>query len=472
MSGGVRFMQEFDLIVIGGGPGGYVAAIRASQMGLKTALVEREHVGGTCLNRGCIPTKALLHASEILWSINNCSDIGIEVENIKVDIKKVYEKKDKIVKKLRSGIEYLLKNNNITVFKGEGCFIDKNTIKVSGAENSILSGKNVIIATGSVPSVPPIPGADSGSVQTSDNILSLDGELPKSIAIIGGGVIGIEIATIFSDFGSQITIIEMMEHILPGIDVEVSGILRKNLEKKGIKIYTDSKVKSIEGNPKKVCSFEQSGQSHSIESDAVLVSAGRRPYTQGLNIEALGIKQTRGFIQVDKNMETSIPGVYAIGDVIGGIQLAHVASSEGICAVESIAGKESKINKNLVPSCIYSRPEISCIGMTEQEALSKGYRIRIGKFPMSANGKSMIMGETEGMVKLITEEKTGEVIGAHIIGARATDMIGEIAALMNAEGTIEELSQTIHPHPTVCETIMEAAHDVDGLCVHIPRKSR
>jgi len=464
--------NTFDLIVIGGGPGGYVSAIRASELGMKVALIEKENVGGTCLNKGCIPTKALLHTGEVLSSIKDSEDLGITVENVKYDIKKVYAKKDKVVKQLRGGIEYLLKNNSVTLYRGDGSLVDKNTALIKGKETSVIKGNNIIIATGSIPSVPPIPGADGKGIWTSDDVLSLEGTMPKEIIIIGGGVIGVEFATVFNDFDCKVTIVEMMEHILPGIDTEVSDILRKNLEKKGIAIYTGAKVKGIEGETKKVISFEYKGEVIKAEGDAVLISAGRRPYTQGLNLDKLGVKQNRGFVEVDKNKKTNIDNIYAIGDVIGGIQLAHVASAEGICAVESIHGEKSRINFNIVPSCIYTRPEIACVGLTEGQAKDKGYEVKAGKFPMSANGKSLIMGDTEGFVKIVTDQKTGEILGACIMGPRATDMIGEIAAAMNGESTIEELALTIHPHPTVCETIMEASHDVEGLCVHIPKKAK
>ncbi len=460
--------QLYDIVVIGGGPGGYEAAIRASRLGLKTALIEKKHVGGTCLNAGCIPTKALLHAAEVYAGIKTSASLGIAVDGVRVDTKKIYERKNAVVSRLRQGVEYLLGNSQVALYRGEGSFVDSNTLKVAGDDPVLIKGKNVIVATGSEAAIPPIPGADGPLVWTSDSILDLD-EWPASLVIIGGGVIGVEFATIFNDFGIPVTILELAGQLLPGVDPEISELLRRQLNSRGVAIFTEARVQAIRGENPKECSFEHRGQIKEIEAGAILIAAGRRPHTTNLSLERIGVKQDRGFITVDRRMMTSVDGIYAIGDVIGGIQLAHVASAEGFCAIDSITGKQCRINFGIVPSCIYTRPEIACVGLTGQQAEAGGRRVKIGRFPLLANGKAVIIDETDGLVKLVTDERTGEILGAQIMAPRATDMIGEIAAAMNAESTVEELGLAIHPHPTICEAIMEAAHDAEGLSVNKPR---
>jgi dihydrolipoamide dehydrogenase len=460
--------QLYDVVVIGGGPGGYEAAIRASQLDMKAALIEKRHVGGTCLNAGCIPTKALLHAAEIYEGIKASAALGIAVDGVRVDTKKVYERKNAVVARLRQGVEYLLSNNKVDLYRGEGSFMDSHTLAIAGSGAAVVKGKNVIVATGSEVAVPPIPGADGPLVWTSDDILDLD-EWPASLVIIGGGVIGVEFANIFNDFGVPVTILELAEQLLPGIDPEISASLRRLLTRRGVAVYTQARVQAIRGENVKQCSFEYQGQVREIEAGAVLIAAGRRPHTTNLNLDRIGVKSEGGFITVDRRMKTGVNGVYAIGDVIGGIQLAHVASAEGFCAIDSITGRQCRINFDIVPSCIYTRPEIACVGLTGQQAAERGRRVKVGRFPLMANGKAVIMEETAGLVKLVSDERTGEILGAQIMAPRATDMIGEIVAAMNAESTIEELGLAIHPHPTLCEAIMEAAHDVEGLSINKPR---
>jgi dihydrolipoamide dehydrogenase len=461
--------ERYDLAVIGGGPGGYVATIRASQYGLKVALIEERELGGTCLNRGCIPTKSLLHSAEVFNTVKSCSEFGVLAENPSYDYKRIAAKKDAVVNQLRSGVEYLVKSSGAVIIRGKALIKDKNTIEVTGENIKTITADKMIIATGSRPFKPPIPGIDGPKVLTSDEVLNLK-SCPDSIIIIGGGVIGVEFATIFNSLGKNVTIIEMLESILPGIDAEISGLMRKSLEQKGIKIFTGAKVTSISSAAKAACVFEQGGKEQRAEGDIVIVAIGRKPNTEGIGLENIGLRTEKGFVKVNDKLETTVDGVYAIGDITGKVLLAHLASAQGLTAAANASGKNHSMSYSIVPGCIYTSPEIAAVGLTEDEAINKGYKIKVGRFPVSANGKSMVMGEREGLAKLITDEATGEILGAHIVGPRATDMIAELCAAMKLETTIEELADTIHPHPTVSEIIMEACHDVQGLCVHKPNR--
>jgi len=426
-------------------------------------------MGGTCLNRGCIPTKSLLHAAEIYHTATHAADSGINIEQVSFDYAKIAAKKDAVVKQLRAGVEYLVKSNGGTILPGRGVIQDKNTIEVTGKETQIIKTDQIIIATGSRPFKPPIPGIDGNKVLDSDGVLNLT-TCPDKVVIIGGGVIGVEFATIYKSLGKEVVIIEMMDSILPGIDLEVSQALRKSLERKGIKIFTQSKVTSLKSDTKAVCTFENQGKELSAEGDIVIVAIGRKPNSENLGLENAGIELERGFIKVNDSMETSVKGIYAIGDVTGKVLLAHVASEQGLVAAANSAGKHQKMDYSVIPGCIYTSPEVATVGLTEAEAAKKGSPLKIGRFPVSANGKSMIMGEKEGFIKIITDKATGEILGTHIMGPRATDMISEMCIAMKLESTIEEVANTIHPHPTVSEIIMEAAHDVEGICIHKPRR--
>ena len=459
--------DKYDVVVIGGGPGGYVAAIRASQLGLKVAAIEERNMGGTCLNWGCIPTKSLLHSAEVYHTVKHCSDYGISTGTPSFDYSRIAAKKDSVVKQLRMGVESLVKANGGIIFSGRALIKDKNTIEVKDAR--VISTDNIIIATGSRPSKPPIPGIDGDKVLDSDGVLALT-QCPEKVVIIGGGVIGVEFATVFNTLGKEVTIIEMMDFLVPGMDTELSIGLREALENKGIKIFTGAKVTGIESGKSAACLFSSGNDEKKAEGDMVIVAIGRRPNSEYLGLENIGITPERGFINVDDRMETNVKGVYAIGDVTGKVLLAHVASEQGLVASGNIAGRNLRMHYDVVPSCIYTSPEIASVGLTETDAVKKGYRIKVGKFPTAANGKSMIAGEKEGLVKIITDSETGEILGAHIMGPRATDMIAEICVAMKLESTIEEVADTIHPHPTVSEMVMEAAHDVEGVCTHKPPK--
>lgn len=461
--------NKYDLTVIGGGPGGYVAAIRACQYGLKVALIEENEMGGTCLNRGCIPTKSLLHSAEVYHAVRTSAEYGVTVNNVGFDYNKIATKKDAVIKQLRSGVEYLVKSNGCSVIKGRAIIKDKNIIEVTGDNHQTIMTDKIIISSGSRPARPPIPGIDGSNVLSSDEVLEMT-FCPDKIVIIGGGIIGVEFATVFNSLGKEVTIIEMMDTLLPGVDAEISGILRKSLEKKGITIFTGARVTSVRTENNAECVFEDKGVEKSAEGDIVIVAIGRKPNSEDLGIENVGVETERGFIKVDDRLETSVSGIYAIGDVTGKLMLAHVASAQGLAAAANAAGRDHRMEYSIVPGCIYTSPEIATVGLTEEEAVKKGCKVKVGRFPVSTNGKSMIMGEREGLAKIVTDEATGEVLGAHFMGPRATDMISEICVAMKLESTIEELADTIHPHPTVSEIIMEAAHDIEGLCVHKPKR--
>jgi dihydrolipoamide dehydrogenase len=450
--------KHYQAAVVGGGPGGYVAAIRLAQLGIKVVLIEKDKLGGTCLNRGCIPTKSLLHSAEVYKTVREAEKYGVNAKDASFDYLKISGRKDSVVGKLRKGIEYLEKKAGVDVITGTASFVDKNTLAVN---NDTVTAENIIIATGTAPAKIPIPGIDSPGVMDSDAVLAMTG-CPKSVVIIGGGVIGVEFATLFATLGVKVSIVEMMNEILPTADEEIAGLMRKKLTQEGVEIFTGAKVEKIE--PGITVHFDQNGKK-SVSGEACIVAIGRRPVTDGLNLEKAGVSTNRGFVVVDDYLKTNVPNIYAIGDVTGKVQLAHVASAQGLVAAHNIAGESRRMRYDIIPSCVYSEPEIASVGMTEEQA-KKLHGVKVGRFATAVNGRSMIMGESAGLVKIITEEKTGEILGCHIMAPRATDMIGEIAAAMRAEGTIEELADTIHAHPTVSEMIMEAAHDVEHMCVH------
>lgn len=460
-----------DLVIIGGGPGGYVAAIRARQLGMDVTLIEKDAVGGTCLNRGCIPTKAYFKNAGVIKTIAESNVYGVDVDNFKFNMQIAKERKDTIVSNLVSGIKQLLSANGVETIIGNAALIDKNTVLVGDQE---IKTKNVLIASGSVPALLPIKGIDLDGVITSDEILELT-EIPKRLAIIGGGVIGLEFACIFNAFGSEVTVIEFMPSVLNLLDKELGKRMGVFLKKQKIAVHTGTSVKYIEkeDNGLKLYAEGKKGEI-AVEADMVLVAGGRKPYTDGLNIEKIGIEtDKRGFVNVDSNFRTNIEGVYAIGDVIGGQMLAHVASEEGIVAVEKIHGiDESEVYYHAVPGCIFTFPEIATVGMSEEAAKENGINIKVGKFPFTANGKAMTMGETDGMVKIIADEDN-TIIGVHIIGPHASDLILEGTMMVKNRMKTSKVIGTIHPHPTLGETLMEAVLDVNDQAVHIaPRKKK
>jgi len=460
------------IAVIGGGPGGYTAAIRAAQLNAEVTLIEKEHVGGTCLNKGCIPTKVLLHAVGEFENVNkNLKDYGIKIYGAELDWTQLQKRKTIIVRKLVAGVDGLLKNNKITKITGEGSFINKSQIKVKGdgETETIVDFDYAIIATGSEPVVIPIPGVDLTGVITSDEALSLS-EIPKSMVVIGGGVIGSEFAEVFSSVGCKVTIIEMLPNIIANMDKDIVSTLKEKFEKNGIEIHTDTKVVSIEEtNEGLKVNTESAGKEQSFTAEKVLLSIGRKPVTGNLELDNAGIETNRGAVVVNKSMQTNVPNIYAIGDATAGVMLAHAASAEGIVAVESIMNKKLNIDFNTIPYCVYTKPELAGVGLTEEQAKEKGYDVKVGIFPLYINGKAMIQGEQEGLVKYVIDGATKEVLGLHMSGPSGTELIVEGALAVRLEATIDEITSTIHAHPTVAESLHEAAHAVYNNAIHMPK---
>lgn len=460
------------IAIIGGGPGGYVAAIRASQLNAEVTLIEKEYIGGTCLNKGCIPTKVLLHAAGEFENANkNLKDYGIKITTAELDWEKLQKRKTIIVRKLVAGVDNLLKNNKVTKIMGEGSFVNKNQLKVKAADGTetIVDYDYAIIATGSKPVIIPIPGIELPGVITSDEALSFK-EIPSSMVIIGGGVIGSEFAAVFSALGCKVTIIEMLPNIVANMDQDIVAPLKDKFKKKGIEIYTNTKVVSIsEAEEGLRVNTLSDGEEKSFFAEKVLLSIGRKPVTDNLALENVGVETNRGAVVVNKNMQTNVPNIYAIGDATAGVMLAHVASSEGIVAVESIMNKKSSIDFKTIPYCVYTKPELAGVGLTEEQAREKGYDVKTGLFPMNVNGKAMIEAEQEGLVKYVIDGATGEVLGLHMSGPSATELIVEGALAVRLEATIDEITSTIHAHPTVAESLHEAAHAVHNNAIHIPK---
>ncbi|MGI9066512.1 MAG: dihydrolipoyl dehydrogenase [Pyrinomonadaceae bacterium] len=465
--------EQFDVTIIGSGPGGYVAAIRAGQLGLKVAMVEKDtRLGGTCTLRGCIPTKQMLMSAHVYEQMQHAADFGVQASGIQLAFADVQKRKDRVVLKNTKGIEYLMKKNKVTVFKGTGKVALPGKVEVTGADGTkqTLETKNIIIATGSV--VRPIPGFETDGVHVvnSDHILELK-EIPKSLIVMGAGAVGVEFASVYSRFGAETTVVELMPRLVPLEDEEVSRELEKSFRKRKIKSQVDTKLEKLEKTEPgvRVTGKTSKGDPVSLEAEMLLVAVGRMPFTEGLGLEGTKIKVEKGFVQVDEFQQTAEKSVYAIGDVVPTPLLAHLASKEGIVAVEHMAGQKDvrPINLRLVPNCTYCDPEVASVGLTEAKAREQGYDVKIGKFPFSASGKARILGEEEGFVKIIGEGKYDEILGVHIIGAHATELIAEACVAMQLESTAEELGRTMHAHPTVAEAVMEAAEGVHGLAVHI-----
>ena len=466
------------VIVVGGGPGGYVAAIRAAQLGAKVTLVEREHIGGTCLNIGCIPTKCLLHSAELVSEIKEQgADIGVKVSGVEVDFPQVIAHKNAISKQLTQGVAGLLKQNKVARVDGEASFTGPKTLSVKKSDGSVeeMTADAIIVATGSVNAQPPIPGLkENPNCIDSTGALSLE-KLPKSMVVIGGGVIGLELACAYAAFGTRITVVEALDHMLPMLDGDLTKIGVAHMKKMGMAFNLECPVQAVEASPvgAKVTCRNKAGETVSFEAEKVLVAIGRKANTASLNLEAAGLANDRGRIIVNDKMETSVPGVYAIGDCVKGYaQLAHTASAMGEVAAENICGMEAHYDESTNPTCVYIEPEAASVGLTEEQAKAQGIDYMVGKFPMSANGKALILNGGEGLVKIIAGREYGEVLGMHIIGPRATDLICEGALAIGSELTLDELAATIHSHPTVTETMRECALDALGRAVHIPPRRK
>ncbi len=462
--------EEFDLIILGSGPGGYVAGIRAGQLGLKTAVIEKDaKLGGTCLHRGCIPTKALLHTASLLEEIRDAGDLGIEVGAPALDIVKAQARKQKVVDKNAKGIEFLFKKNKVTGIQGFGRLTGPNEVEVeaAGGSKTTYGAKHIMIATGSVPRDVPIAPVDGERIVNSDHILELK-KVPASLVVLGAGAVGTEFASIYHSFGSKVTLIEMLPRVLPIEDAEVSAELERHLRKRGIEVLAGTKMSSVEKTETGVRLRLEGGKKAEVEAEMLLVAIGRRPVTENIGLEALGIETERGYVKVNHLMQTNLPHIYAIGDVVNTPWLAHVASAEGILAAEHMAGKAVRpINYDRVPSCTYCEPEVASVGLTEAKAKERGFDIQVGKFPFSALAKAAILGKTGGFVKVIRDTKYDEILGVHIIGPHATDLLAEACVALQMEGTDEELFRTMHAHPTLSEAVMEAAHGAHGHAIHI-----
>lgn len=467
-------MSQFDVTVIGSGPGGYVAAIRAAQLGFKTAIIEKyPTMGGTCLNVGCIPSKALLDSSEHYHNaVHNFANHGILVDSPKADIARMVERKNEVVDQTTKGIQFLMDKNKITVYQGVGSFEDATHVKVTKEDGSseVLESKYVIIATGSKPSSLPFINIDKERIITSTEALNLK-EIPKKFLVIGGGVIGLELGSVMLRLGSEVTVIEYMDKIIPGMDGALSKELQKVLKKQGMKFELSTAVSAVErnGDSVKVTAKNKKGEEVSFEGDYVLVSVGRRPYTDGLGLEKAGVDlDERGRVKVNGHLQTNVQNIYAIGDVIQGAMLAHKASEEGVLVAEQLAGQKPHINYNLIPGVVYTWPEVAGVGKTEEQLKAEGTGIKVGNFPMRALGRSRASGDIDGFIKIIADEKTDEVLGVHMIGARAADMIAAAVTAMEFRASAEDIARMSHAHPTFAEAIKEAALDATGkIAIHM-----
>ena len=459
--------SEYDVVVVGAGPGGYVAAIRAAQLGMRTAVVERDALGGVCLNWGCIPSKALLKNAEVLRLLHRANEFGFQFDNLRVDYSKAVDRSRRVVERNTRGIGYLLKKNGIEHIKGEATLKDSRTAQVA-PDGRVVRAENFVLATGTRPRSIPALTVDGDLVMTSRHALELR-QLPSSVAIVGAGATGVEFAYLYNAYGVEVTVIELMPRVVPSEDEEISQELEKELSGDGIKFITGSGVTEMTPIPGgSSLKLESSGNITEITCDKVLVAVGVQANSENLGLEALGVATDRGFIQIDGNMSTNVPGVYAIGDVTGKLLLAHVASAQGVMAAETIAGLETQaLDYGTMPRATYCVPQIASFGLTEQQAREQGYNVKIGKFPFQASGKALAIGESRGMVKLVVDEKYGELLGGHMIGPEVTEMLAELSMTKLLEGTTLELGWMVHSHPTLSEAIKEAALAADGQAIHI-----
>ncbi|MBI2862272.1 MAG: dihydrolipoyl dehydrogenase [Chloroflexi bacterium] len=465
----VTDQPSFDLAILGAGPGGYVAAIRAAQLGAKVALIERDQLGGTCLHRGCIPTKTLLHSVEVLQQAKHWDELGLEAGPVSANLPKMIARKRAVVAEINKGLETLMRSHRIQVIRGEGRLLSSQLLAVrqpQGDEQTIAA-RRIIIATGSTPARLPIPGASHPRVITSDEALELE-QAPANIVIIGGGVVGEEMATLFHGLGAKVTILELLPTILSEADEGIAGRYTQILRRRGVDVRVSASVREIiptEG--KLTVRFETTRGAATVAGELVLLATGRQPCTPGIGLEGIGIQMEGGFVAVDERMQTNVDGVYAIGDIVKGPMLAHRASHQGLVAAENALGGNRLADDRAVPSAIYSSPEIAWVGLTEREAREQGYAYRVGRFPFTANSRALTLGETEGLVKVISEEGSGKVLGVHMLGPRVTDLIAEAALAVKLGATVQDLAETIHAHPTLPEALHEAALDSLGRAIHI-----
>ena len=465
--------ERFDVIVIGAGPGGYVAAIKCAKAGLRTAIVENRRVGGTCLNRGCIPAKAMIHASSLYREMQEAEKFGVSAERITFDYEKIVSYKEETTEKLCRGIEQLLKGNGVTILFGKGSLEQGRKVKVTGeGSEEYYDAEHVILAAGSKPVILPIPGLELPGVLTSDELFKLT-EMPESLVIIGGGVISVEFASVYANLGCKVTIVEAMPRLIPNMDKEISQNLKMILKKRGVNIHTSASVQRVEQEGELyTCVFTEKEKEVKISARYVLCAIGRCPNTEGLFGEGAEPEMERGRVVVDEKFQSSIEGVYAIGDLVKGLQLAHLASAQGMYVAEMLAGEEASVDLSAVPGCVYTDPEIASVGMTEDEAKEKGLEIKTGKFIMSANGKSLITKEERGFIKILAEKETDVIVGAQMMCARATDMIGELVTAIANRMTVRQLLRGMRAHPTYNEGVQEALEELLGGAVHVMPKKK
>lgn len=467
-------MKDYDLVVIGAGPGGYVAAIRGAQKGLKVAVVEYDKTGGTCLNRGCIPTKSIMHSSHLYKELLNSEEYGILASNVGYDIDKIYDRKNGIVESLRNGVEQLFKANKIDHYKAKASIKDQNTVIVRGdGEEETLNTKYIIIATGSKPT--PLPGGmmNHKNVFDSDEALAETGKIYKRIVIVGGGVIGVEFASIYNALGCEVSIIGSRPQLLRRLDREISQNTAMIFKKRGIKVFTPARVQEIvEENDEIICKVSHKDTIEEIRCDGVLVCVGRKPVTEGLFEEGFAVELENGFVKINENLQTNYENIYAIGDCTDGTFLAHAASAQGINAVSHMVGEEPPMDLNAIQSCVYGDPEIAQVGITADEAKEKGIEVKVGKYVMTNNGRTMIANEDRSFIKLVFDAETEVILGAQLMCSRATDLISELSVAIVNKLTAEEIAAVIHPHPTFTEGVTEAVEDIFGLAVHMMPKKR
>jgi len=459
-------ISKYDVIVLGSGPGGYVAAIRAGQLGMKAAVIERSELGGICLNWGCIPSKALLRNAEVLNLINEADKFGIEVSGVKPNFSKAIERSREVVSKLTQGIGYLLKKNKVDLFEGSGSFINKTTVSITSSQVN-LEADNIVIATGARQRNLPTLTIDGSFVINSRHALELS-ELPQNIVIIGGGATGAEFAYLYRSYGVEVTIVEMMDRILPQEDQDISVQLTRSFTKSGIKIMTGSQVQRISTESGVSISVKGQSKEMDIECEKVLVAVGVQPNSDQMGVENTEVVMENGFITIDDQMKTNVNGIYAVGDVTGKLLLAHVASEQAIVAIENIAGlSRAGIDYSLMPRAVYCRPQVASFGLTEAQARDSGREIKIGKFPLSASGKALALSETEGFIKIVSDAEIGDILGVHMIGAEVTELLGEAGMTKMLEGTTSELGSLVHPHPTISECLKEAGLATENLAIHM-----